>query len=71
MSAKVYVPEWVTCGGCDSRWTGLGVCHCSACHRTFTSISAFDQHRSGSHALGARHCLDPGSVGLVPVTKRH
>ncbi len=56
--------EWITCGGCGGRWTGLTACHCSGknCHRTFTSLSAFDLHRSGSHARGTRHCLDPATV---------
>jgi hypothetical protein len=25
--------------------TGLNMCHCAGCHRTFTSISAFDMHQ--------------------------
>ena len=34
-----------SCGGCDHRWSGLQLCHCAACHETFTTINAFDRHR--------------------------
>jgi hypothetical protein len=37
--------------------TGLKACHCAACHRTFTSVEAFDRHRQGDY--DARSCLDP------------
>jgi hypothetical protein len=57
------------CAWCDGWWTGLTACHCSACHRNFTSIGAFDSHRGGSHAHATRHCVDPASVGLVPADK--
>ncbi len=35
-------------------------CHCSVCHRMFSTVGNFDRHR--------RHgwCLDPESVGLRP-----
>jgi hypothetical protein len=48
------------CPRCDARWGGANTAHCSAegCHRTFSGITAFDQHRAGSHARG-RYCLDP------------
>jgi hypothetical protein len=36
-----------SCGGCEQRWTGVNVCHCAACHRTFTGVSGFDTHRRG------------------------
>jgi hypothetical protein len=52
----------VTCNGCRKWWTGLGAAHCSSCHQTFTGVSAFEMHRSGSHARGTRHCLDPATV---------
>jgi hypothetical protein len=60
-------PAYVHCNGCDNVWTGLRAAHCSSCHRTFTGVTAFDMHRSGSHANSTRHCVDPASVGLVPV----
>lgn len=58
-----------TCNGCNATWTGLKPAHCSACHHTFTAISAFDMHRTGSHANSKRTCLPPATVGLVR-TKR-
>lgn len=47
---------------CGAWWTGLRAGHCSACHRTFTCIEAFDKHRTGSHAKGTRACLDPSTI---------
>ena len=53
------------CSGCDARWSGLKTAHCTGCHDTFTVVSAFDKHRSGSHANDTRHCVNPETVGLV------
>lgn len=53
------------CPRCTSWWTGLNTSHCTACHRTFTGITAFDKHRDGSHSASTRHCVEPESVGLV------
>jgi hypothetical protein len=53
------------CPRCNLRWGGLKTAHCTACHETFTTVSTFDKHRSGSHAKGTRHCLPPAEVGLV------
>jgi hypothetical protein len=39
------------------------------CHRTFTGITAFDTHRTGSHARSTRGCLPPEVAGLVPATR--
>lgn len=66
---------------CGAQWGGLNTAHCSAegCHRTFTSVAAFDAHRVGpwgvdrrgqkrrmpGYADGTRHCADPTTVGLV------
>lgn len=33
--------------------------HCSACHRTFGSVSGFDQHRLRGH------CAEPAERGLL------
>lgn len=54
----------VSCA-CGAWWAGLKTCHCPTCHTTFTTVSAFDKHRTGSHADSDRHCLDPTTVGLV------
>jgi hypothetical protein len=38
-------------------------CHCAACHRTFTSASAFDRHQALDG--GTVVCRDPATRGLV------
>ena len=35
---------------CGAEFSGLKTAHCSACHETFTTVAAFDKHRTGSHA---------------------
>ncbi|WP_256988152.1 hypothetical protein [Streptomyces sp. BR123] len=57
---------------CGAWWTGLTRSHCAApgCHRTFSSESAADRHRQGRFGID-RHCVDPATVGLVPVEKRY
>ncbi|AYR02438.1 hypothetical protein SEA_AFFECA_55 [Gordonia phage Affeca] len=44
---------------CGARWSALGACHCSGCHRTFTALTPFDRHRRGDQ------CLDPATLGLI------
>src|SRR5262245_43736264 len=56
---------WITCNGCRERWTGLGPCHCAACHNTFTSPTGFDMHRRGGQ------CRYPADAGLVPIERLH
>lgn len=41
---------------CGREWTGLTECHCSACHRQFSSIGPFDTHRTGDR------CNDPAEM---------
>jgi hypothetical protein len=53
------------CPRCSARWGGLKTSHCTACHETFTTVTSFDKHRTGSHPVDTRSCLDPASVGLV------
>lgn len=55
----------VKCPRCAAKWTGQNTCHCAACHITFSGYTAFDVHRSGSHARGERHCLTMEKAGLV------
>jgi hypothetical protein len=50
---------------CDAEFSGLKTAHCTSCHATFTVVSAFDKHRTGSHAYSTRRCVPPESVGLV------
>lgn len=45
-----------SCGRCARRWSGQAMCHCSACHETFSSVSSFDSHRSRGE------CLDPSKI---------
>lgn len=50
------------CGKCGAWWQGWDTAHCPTCHRMFTTITAFDKHRAGSHAYDTRHCVDPATV---------
>lgn len=59
------------CARCTARWTGHNTSHCGACHETFTSLSAFDKHRTGSHARSTRACEHPVSVGLVDADRAY
>jgi hypothetical protein len=52
-------PNAIRHGACGSWWTGAERSHASCCHRTFSSLTAFDKHRKGGR------CNDPESVGLV------
>ena len=56
---------------CGKWWTGLSVHHCSGCHETFTGLSTFDMHRTGSHPKGTRECQPPESVGLVDMGRKY
>ncbi len=47
------------CIRCTTRWEGKNKAHCTACHRTFKSVSGFDKHRRDFH------CLDPAEIGMV------
>lgn len=55
----------VVCKSCGAGWNGLKTCHCTVCHRTFSTIAAFDKHRRGSYELDTRHCVDPVEAGLI------
>ena len=48
---------------CSAWWTGLTAAHCSACHETFTGITAFDLHRRRGK------CLWPPDIGLVAANR--
>jgi hypothetical protein len=47
------------CDTCHLSWTGIRAGHCTTCCRTFSSTSAFDQHRRRFK------CVDPATVGLI------
>jgi hypothetical protein len=44
---------------CGQTWTGAARCHCTTCHASFTSVTAFDRHRRGFR------CRPPTECGLV------
>ena len=46
-------------GACRRWWTGAERSHASCCHETFSSLSAFEQHRKGGR------CNNPADAGLV------
>ncbi|MQB01953.1 MAG: hypothetical protein GEU78_17080 [Actinobacteria bacterium] len=50
---------------CGRQWTALDECHCAACHRHFSSISAFDVHQRARTDKDLRvkvTCRDPSTV---------
>jgi len=56
-------PTPATCRGCTARWHGTRRAHCAACHHTFSSVTAFDRHRTpdGDHG----QCLDPATLAAL------
>ena len=52
----------LVCVKCGYRGRGFSLCHCPTCHLTFTSIGGFDDHRTGSHAAGARKCRSEAEI---------
>ena len=65
-------PTYATeCPHCGAWWVGLNTCHCTACHSTFTGVTAFDKHRDGSHSHSTRHCIEPANVGLVDAGRNY
>ena len=55
----------ITCGGCDSVWSGVNRAHCAAkgCHHTFGGVTAFDNHRRRNK------CIHPAELGLTQNSK--
>ncbi|WP_455709610.1 FDXHR family putative zinc-binding protein [Micromonospora sediminicola] len=49
---------------CGAAWSGASIAHCACCHRTFSAVSTFDKHRTGT--VDRRRCVDPVTVGLAP-----
>lgn len=52
---------------CGTWWTGTRAAHCTACCRTFSGTSAFDEH--WKHSEPGQACQHPEQAGLVPVPK--
>ncbi len=50
------------CPRCRARWVQVGdrTGHCSGCHRTFSSVLAFDAHRQTVDER--RACVDPARL---------
>jgi len=47
----------VYCASCSAVWTAISrICHCGACHETFSTVSLFDMHRLRGD------CLDPAGL---------
>jgi hypothetical protein len=68
----IRTPDWVACGGCGQKWTGIAAAHCGACHRTFTGTAAFDIHRSGGECRDPATIIDKhGNPRLVPIERQH
>lgn len=44
--------EW-NCPSCKREWTGKKECHCTVCHRHFSTVDGFDGHRPDGR------CIDP------------
>jgi len=63
-------PAWAHTHACGAWWTGNRTAHCGGpkCHRTFSSMTAFDRHQR-TRPEGGVECLDPATAGLVPVEK--
>lgn len=55
------------CRKCAAEWSGLAVAHCSVCCQSFSAVSSFDKHRSGSKdkTFTQGECSDPSLRGLV------
>lgn len=52
-----------TCQGCGRQYRGERVGHCAACHQTFRSHSAAEDHRTGDFVPPeARRCRTPAEM---------
>ena len=59
------------CRKCERRWQGEAECHCSGCHKHFSSVSSFDKHQAGSGKW--KKCLDTEGmkvIGMVFIEER-
>jgi hypothetical protein len=64
--------ELIICYDCGREWTEAGDAHCAACHRHFSSDSAFDKHQTIDHRPCNGHpnsrcvarsvCRDPAAL---------
>ena len=61
------------CGNCGTLWRHTDrIGCCSACHRAFSGISAFDAHQVGPRDVHGRlTCLDPEAAIYPPGHRRY
>lgn len=58
---------------CGASWPGTRISHCSSCHETFSSVSAFDAHRRKAKSETSKYvgrCLYPPDASLSLVAIR-
>lgn len=48
------------CKDCGRQWTGQEVCHCTACHETFSTEDNFDGHRKHGRCAKPRKVIVGG-----------
>lgn len=58
-----------TCA-CGATWTGQRMCHCAACHRTFSGLTTFDDHRHYLDGTDERGCRDDVWLAEHDITPR-
>ncbi len=52
--------DLIICYDCGREWTELGDAHCAACHRHFSSDSAFDKHQAIDHRPCSKRAENQG-----------
>jgi hypothetical protein len=53
------------CVVCRDRWVSKKWCHCTGCHRTFSSISGFERHQRLEKGSCNVVCLDPVDLEMI------
>lgn len=54
-------PQGAAQCSCGRIWTAARECHCTVCHRHFSSVRYFDEHRRG-YEVSRTTCTDPLTV---------
>lgn len=57
----------MTCGHCGKGY-GNGGGHCTGCHESFNSDTAFDKHRTGDYDTG-RRCMTADEMTAKGMSK--
>lgn len=67
-------PGMTMCTKCLAQWGGMNTCHCTACHQTFSGITAFSAHRLG-YTEGPKRprggCQTMEDAGLVLADRKY